>query len=161
MDLNRDLTGMSVLSGIFQKTRVLVAFALLFSVSAPLVQYACGVTGETTTASTLVAETAGTDAVPCGTVSDDVHDRLCEPSPPTPVCDGDACTTDSVEKQSVVHSEISPRQPPLVLTAGDLPSDGDTSPNPLISSRLASGSDWRARASNRIPVRFWTLSFRL
>lgn len=161
MDLNKDLTGMSALSSPFQKTRVLVAFALLLSVSAPLVQYACGVTGETTTTSTLVAEIASTDAAPCGVLSTGVHDRLCEESRPTLVCEGDACTTDTVEKQLVMHFEPPSLRVVSALSSGALLSREVVSSHAVTPSRVASGSDWSARAPNRIPVRLRSLSFRL
>lgn len=144
-----------------RKTRVFVALALLLSLSAPLVQYACGVTGETSTTSTLVVETAGPDAAPCGTVSDGVHNRLCGQSQPSPVCDGDACTSDTVEKRLVVHSEPPSLRASSALSSGTLFSGEVASSRAVIPSRVASGSDWSARAPNRIPVRLRTLSFRL
>ncbi len=141
--------------------RVLVAFALLLSVSAPLVQYACGVTGETTATSTLVAETAGTDATPCGVISDGVHDLLCDAPQPAPVCEGDACTTDTVEGQSVVQSETSSLRVASVLTAGALPSEGRTASRVIPSLRSGPDAVLTTRTSNPVPVRLRTLSFRL
>lgn len=152
---------MRLLSYPFQKTQVLVALALLLSLNAPLVQYACGVTGETSTASTLVVETTGTDAAPCGTVSGDVHNRLCGESQSAPVCNGDACTTDHVEKRSVVRSETSTLQVLSSLSSGALISEEVASSRSIATSRSGPGADWSVREPNRISVRLRTLSFRL
>lgn len=158
MRFNTDLHRMSVVSRTF---RVLVALTLLLSASAPLVRYACGVTGATTTTSTLVAETTATDAAPCGTVSEGVHNRLCEAPQSTPICDGDACTTDSVEKESVVHSQISSLWIISAPSFGALSSEEDASSHWFTFSRSGQDADWSARAPNSVPVRLRTRSFRL
>ncbi|MCS3660015.1 hypothetical protein GGP68_001422 [Salinibacter ruber] len=153
---------MKLLSRPFEKTRVLVALALLFSAAAPLVQYTCGVTGETTTTSTLVAETGRTTtAPPCGTVSTGVHDRLCGGAPSATVCDGGACTTDTVEKESVILAEISKLRLTPTLSSGGLLSEKAASSRSVVGSHWVWGSDWSARAPNHISVRLRTLSFRL
>jgi len=151
---------MTFLSSTFRFGRALVAFALLFSAGAPLMQYACGVTGETLTASALSAEASEPDAVSCGAVSEGVHDRLCEPSP-VPGCEGKACTTDTVETQSVAQPQTSSPRIASVLTAGALPSQGSValhSTAPLRSTPDAGLNTWD---SHHISVRFRTLSFRL
>lgn len=152
---------MNVLSRTFEKTRILVAFALLLSAGAPLVQYACGVTGEMTTTGTLLAETTDTALAPCGTVSNGVHDRLCGERQSAPVCDGDACTTNTVEKQSVLPSEPSRHQIVSALSPGPLHSERGASSGFLTTSHRASDADWSARAPSSIPVRLRTQSFRL
>jgi len=149
---------MRILSRTFQKIRVLVALALLLSVSAPLVQYACGVTGETHTTSTVAVEASGSDAAPCGVLSEGVHDRLCGSFSG---CEGEACTTDTVETQSVVHSETSSLRIVPVLATGNLSSGEGASSGPIVSSRSGLGAEWTARDPNRISVRLRTLSFRL
>lgn len=163
MQFNRDLNGMKVLSRTFQKTRALVAIALLLSVNAPLVQYACGATGEalTTNAVAVMVEDANTDAAPCETISEGVHDRLCTEGQSSPVCEVDACTTDTVEKQSVIHSESSSlRVAPLLASAASDAERGHAS-QLIFTSPLTSGAEWAARESDFVPVRFRTLSFRL
>lgn len=157
----RSQSPVKVLSRTFKKTRVLVAFALFLSAGAPLVQYACGVAGETMTTSTLVAEAADTDTAPCGVLSDGAHERLCGEHQSSPVCEGGVCTSDTVEKQSVLHSETSKLRLVSALSTGDLFSGEDASSGALTSSPSASGSDWSARECNQISVRFRTLSFRL
>ena len=149
---------MRFLSRTFEKTRVVVALALLVSMSAPLVQYACGVTGETLTTSTLAVEAPGSGAAPCGVLSDGVHDRLCGSFSG---CEGEACTTDTVETQSGVHSESSSFRVVPVLTSGSLSSGEGASPSPIVSSRSGLGAEWGGRDPNRISVRLRTLSFRL
>ena len=159
-DRSSSPSGMISLSSTFRSTWVLVAFALLFSAGAPLVQYACGVTGETHPTSTLAVETSGPNTAPCGTVSDGVHDRLCGASS-VPGCEGEACTTDTVELQSVVQSETSSLRIASVLTAGTLSSEGGTTSRFTTPLRSISGAGLSAWDAHRIPVRFWTLSFRL
>lgn len=88
----------------FQKTRVVVAMALFLSVSAPFVQYACGGTGETTTTSTLVVKTAG--VAPCESIPNGIHDRLCGESGSLTGCEGEACTTETVETISVARADL-------------------------------------------------------
>jgi hypothetical protein len=151
-----------LLSRTFEKTRVVVAFALLLSVSAPLLQYACGVTGEATATSTLVVvETGETDATPCGVILDGLHDLLCEAPQPVPVCDGEACTTDIVDKQSVVHSQVSTLQVISALSVGDFLSKEYASPHSFLFFRSGPVAAWSVRASTSIPIRLQTLSFRL
>lgn len=152
---------MRLLSRTFEKTRLLVAFALLFSAAAPLVQYACGITGETSTTSTIVVETTGTDTAPCGVISDGVHDRLCEAAQSVPVCDGEACTTDTVEKQSVVQSQTSSLQIISALSFRALSSKKHASSPSFHRSRFETDADWSPRVPNLIPVRLRTQSFRL
>jgi hypothetical protein len=148
---------MRLLARTFEKTRVLVALALLLSVGAPLAQYACGVTGEAFTTSTLAVEVPGSNAAPCGALSGDVHDRLCGSSPG---CDGAACTTDTVEAQSGVHSGSSSFRIAPALPGGDLSSDEEASSHRIGASSLSAPSaDGTVRDFNRIPVRFRTLSF--
>lgn len=151
MQFNRDLPGMSVLTRTF---RVLVALTLLLSVNASLVQYVCGATGETLITSTLAVETTGTDTAPCGVISDGVHERLCGESQPSPVCDGDACTTDTVETSSVVQIEAFPLQiAPLFVPAV---SRVERSP---ASRRIPTSLG--ARGTELNPVEFYPLSVRL
>lgn len=149
--------GMNVRSQTFEKTRVLVALALLLSAGAPLVQYACGVTGETHTASTLAVEAPGSNAAPCGVLSEGVHDRLCGASSDS-VCEGEGCTTDTVEKQSVVQFPASSLWIDSILTAGERPSDRGATRGPLPSSGSAPGADETPLMSSRIPVRLRTQS---
>lgn len=154
---------MRVLSQDFRCARVVVALALLLSVNAPLVQYACGATGEALTTSVLAVMVgdANTAAAPCGTISDGVHDRLCTEDQSFPVCHGDACTTDTAEKQSVFHSETSLlRVVPLLVSAVSDTERAQTSRFMSISP-LTSGAEWVARESNSVLVRLRTLSFRL
>ena len=151
---------MRLLSHTFEKTRVLVVLALLVSAGAPLVQYACGVTGETLHTSTLAVEASGPNTAPCGTVSDGVHDRLCGASS-VPSCEGEACTTDIVEPQSVVQSETSSLRIASVLTAGALPSEGSITSRFTAPLRSIPGAGLSAWEAHRMSVRFRTLSFRL
>jgi hypothetical protein len=153
---------MKLLSRPFEKTRVLVALALLFSAAAPLVQYTCGLAGEATTTTTLVAEVGHTsDVAPCGTVTNGVHNRLCGEPGSTSVCEGDACTTHPVERRSVISSETSSLRAVSALSSAPLLSEEAASSRSLIGSNWTSGSDWSARAPNHISVRLRTLSFRL
>jgi hypothetical protein len=152
---------MKVLSHTFQKTRLLVALALLFSAAAPLVQYACGVTGETTTRSARVVETEHADA-PCGVVSDGVHDRLCGESGSSSGCEGEACTTETVNVSSVARADL-PQARDALSVSSDLFSveqDGHALRR-LSSSSLTSERDRTARAPDPVPVRLRTLSFLL
>lgn len=158
MHFSKDLRGMSVLS---PTSRVLVVLALLLSVNAPLVHYACGATGETLITSTLAVKTTGMDAVPCGVISEGVHDRLCGESQLSPVCDGDACTIDTIEKQSVVYSQPSSLQVISALSSGALSSEEETSSYSFLLSRSGKDADWSANAPNSLPVRLRTQSFRL
>jgi hypothetical protein len=151
---------MRLLSHTFEKTRVLVALALLVSAGAPLVQYACGVTGETLTTSTIAVEASGPHTAPCGTVSGGVHDRLCGASS-VPSCEGEACTTDTVEPQSVVQSETSSLRIASVLTAEVLPSEESAALRSTAPLRSTPGAGLGAWDAHRMSVRFRTLSFRL
>ena len=151
---------MGLLSHTFEKTRILVVLALLFSAGAPLVQYACGVTGETLSMSTLAVEASGPNTAPCGTISDGVHDRLCGASS-VPGCEGEACTTDTIEPQSVVQSGTSSLRIASVLTAGTLSSEGNTTSRFTTPLRSTPGAGLSAWDAHRISVRFRTLSFRL
>ena len=151
---------MSSFSRTFQNIRVLVALALLFSASAPLVQYTCGVTGETMTTSTLVVEPMGTDA-PCGVISDGVHDRLCGESQFLFDCGGDDCTTDTAEQSSALHTKSTPLRIVAALSAGGVASEGAASPRVVTTTRAAPSVDGTVRERSRISVRLRTLSFRL
>lgn len=151
---------MRLLSGTFQTTRVLVAFALLLSTGAPLVQYACGVTGETSIASAIAVEPTGPDTAHCGTVAESVHDRLCGSSS-SPGCEGDACSTDTVEKQSVVQFETSLLGLIPSVSSGGLLSGWVASFRTPALFRSVLGFEWSARTFNPIPVWLLTLSFRL
>lgn len=160
---HKSLPIMRVLSQHFRCARVVVALTLLLSVNATLVQYACGATGEALTTSVLpvMVGDASTDAAPCGTISEGVHDRLCAEDQSFPVCHGDACTTDTAEKQSVFHSETSIlRVVPLLASAVSDTERAQTSRFMSISP-LTSGVEWVARESNSVVVRLRTLSFRL
>jgi len=158
MDRINQSSLMSVLSRTFEKTRVLVALALLFSVSAPFVQYACGSTGETT--SMLVVEPTGTDA-PCGVISDGVHDRLCGTPQSFSGCEGEDCTTDTAEKSAALQSESTPFRVVAALSTGGETSEEAASPSVVTTIRPAPGVDGTVRERNRISVRLRTLSFRL
>lgn len=151
---------MSLLSDTFQRTRMLVVFALLLGVNAPLVQFACGTTGEALTSSTLALVINEVDAEisRCGTVSGGVHDQLCTESNASPICQGVSCTTDTVEKHAVVVKEASTDR---WSVESSLRSERDASPQLDLSSFSTTGPNWSTRGPDRIPVRLRTSSFRL
>lgn len=151
---------MGLLSDTFQRTRILVVFALLLSVNAPLVQYVCGATGEALTTSTLaqVVEEADAENSPCETISGGVHDQLCTESKASPVCEGVSCTTDTVEKQSVVIKETYSDR---LSVESSLRSERNASSKLDFSSLSATGPNGSTRELDRIPVQLRTSSFRL
>lgn len=154
---------MRVLSRNFRCARVVVALALLLGVNGPLLQYACGATGDVLTKSTfgLIVEDAGTTAAPCGTISEGVHDRLCTEVQSPPVCEGDACRIETAEKQSVFYSEPFPLRIVSTPTSGVLLSKGSATWLLIPTSLQATGTELNPRELYHIPVRLRTLSFLL
>lgn len=94
----------------YRTVSVVAALALLLSVSAPLVRYACGAAGKAMTtlpvASSAEHEAHGSAVALCGHAHGDLHAALCTNSQHEPSgCEDASCTVESEKPESALIVE--------------------------------------------------------
>lgn len=88
--------------------RVLLATALLMSVNATLVEYACAETGEAASASSFEVVKANNELgkVSCGMPDGRLHRILCTEDPASSSCDETGCSVDLVTEPLILQAEV-------------------------------------------------------